>query len=493
MEKEIKVGIHNCFDFIKRDANTGEVLGEYKAENIILNNFWAKFLSASGYDCLKYIHFGSGTATPVATDVKLTTWLGYKTAPSGSAGLYDFSTYYSDGIISIKKTVRLEDTEFTGNFISEVGYSSTTSGTTGLLTKALVKDMNGNVVSIEKKAGEILDIFATFYINFGTGFDGGNMYFSGNKLNAFNLFGKLLFYGSNSIATGNNVHYLQGRPQPQAGDQNAGALNAVANGQATGAFDVPNKKIIFTLPNLTSANGNIANGIRGLCVAGLLINLPCTGFSQPVLTKEVVGAGDGITRDFKTAFGYIKDNGTCKVYVNDVEVSATIDYQKPARTNLVNDMNILDYPRLGSDGTPRQTGSLGSPSVNSISGDTIIAENPFYNTVPIDSIGGYYVTTYASNDLENWTQVANGTSTTPITVSADYKNCRYWKFVCTWTSSYVASINTTPSINNIHIAVAPAAGSTVSVTYQPDCIAKDAQHVLNNVKVTLSFNEYAPT
>lgn len=162
MGKDIKISIHNRFYFVRRDAETGKVLEEYKAENIILNGFWANFLSTSGMDCLKYIHFGSGVAQPIASDIKLNTWIAQKT--SVSAGI-DYSKLFVDGTVAIKKTIRLEDTEFNGNFISEVGFSSATSGTTGLLTKALVKDMNGNVVSIEKKAGEILDIYATFYTN----------------------------------------------------------------------------------------------------------------------------------------------------------------------------------------------------------------------------------------------------------------------------------------------------------------------------------------
>ena len=498
MEKEIKVGIHNCFDFVRRDAKTGEVLGEYKAENIILNNFWAKYLSATTWDCLRYIHFGSGTVTPVATDVKLTTWLGYKEAPIHTSAntIYDFSKFYTTGVVSVKKSIRLEDTEYNGSFISEVGYSSATSSTTGLLTKALVKDMNGNVASIEKKSGEVLDIFATFFVSLGTGFDGGNIYFGQDLKITFAILWKMLCHMPNGSAwVTNYVWWLQGRPQPQNGSAHSSAVNMYDAAIATPTYDIPNKKVVLTLGNVTASNGNIEGGIRGISINGLAVNLPCTGFAQPTITKEVVGSGDGSNKDFQTKFGYVKNNGVAKVYVNDIEVSATIDYmQMYPKTNMINDLPVVDWSKIDGSGLPYQCTLLGAGT--GVSNNWLIVENPLYLTVPIESIRGAYFTAYGSNDMTNWTQIAQRTGTsTLISISSGNQNFRYIKLESYSTSAMaITEINSTAAaaLKNIHLTSAPASGATVAVTYQPDCIAKDDQHVLNNVKVTLTFNEYTP-
>ena len=101
----------------------------------------------------------------------------------------------------------------------------------------------------------------------------------------------------------------------------------------------------------------------------------------------------------------------------------------------------------------------------------------------------------ASNDLMTWETVGEGTS--PLTISATHKNHRYWKVYAynntsAWGLDQISSTESA-SLKNIHFTSAPAVGATVSVTYQPDCIAKDASHVLNNVKVVVQFNEYTPT
>lgn len=498
-----KIGVHNCFDIIRRDAKTGEILGEYKAENIILTNFWAKYLSTTSNTCLAYIHFGTGTTTPVASDVKLTKWLGYKAAPAYNATgtIYDFSTYHTDGIVKIKKSVRLEDTEYNGSFISEVGYSSSTSGTTGLLTKALVKDMNGNVVSIEKKSGEVLDIFATFFIDFGKEFDGGNISFG--QIYVAEGIGKMLLFCSPFTSASLKAGWIVGRPQMQA-------INAATDSNTDGeyfisdwitlTFDTANKKLIMTIPNLVARDGNLVGGFRGVSITGgLHIKLPCTGLAQPVLPKEVLGTGDGTTVNFQSDFGYIKDNGTAKLYINDVEQTSgfTIDYGKPyPKVNIFSDLVIVDFMKLNSTGMPQINPSTG----NAVAPGYTVVENPFYATIPINSVYGSKFKAYASNDLTNWTLVASSTSTSAtIAVTAGYENYRYWKFTqysegSTTEYTVIKGVLSTNGAarTNIHFTTPPAVGATVALDYQPDCIAKDAAHVINNNKVEIVFNEYTP-
>lgn len=105
MEKDNKFLFHNEFDFIIRDSRTGDIKRTAKAYNIILDGFWTALFTDTA-DVLDYIHFGTGIATPVASDVKLGTWLGYKTTTVLEK---DFSTYMTDGVIKARRSIRLND------------------------------------------------------------------------------------------------------------------------------------------------------------------------------------------------------------------------------------------------------------------------------------------------------------------------------------------------------------------------------------------------
>ena len=177
-------------------------------------------------------------------------------------------------------------------------------------------------------------------------------------------------------------------------------------------------------------------------------------------------------------------------------MSATCDYNKGLpRTEISADMIIIDYNNDPLIANP----IIGNAVALSPTGYTVF-ENPYYETDGITSvkIGGAIM--YASNDLSAWEQVASRSQSTisVLAISAPYQYYRYWKIVpyTVGTSTpFCAEVNSTDyaSKNLVHLDTAPAIGSTVAVTYQPDCIAKDANHVLNNVSVALTFNEYSPT
>ena len=69
---------------------------------IILKEFWTYFIS-NGYPMVDFIYFGSGTTSPVVTNTTLTTPINKKSTTAVST---DTSTFYEDGVIKIKKTIR---------------------------------------------------------------------------------------------------------------------------------------------------------------------------------------------------------------------------------------------------------------------------------------------------------------------------------------------------------------------------------------------------
>ena len=497
MEQEVNVNLHNRFDFVLRDAKTEEIINEYRAENIILDNFWPRYLSANTNTCLDYIHFGSGTATPLPTDVKLTSWLGYKKSSNVGEGV-DFSNFESNGIASVLKTCRLQDTEFNDEYISEVGFSYSTSSTANLLTKALIRDMNGNVVSIEKQAGQILDIFATFFVDFGKNHYGGDVYYKSPNGWRFNwssdddahILHRFLFSQSNKTDIYNRRRYYKY-------ENTKNTSYYYAHSGVIISYDVGKKQMILTVPNLTAGVGNNLNGIKTInLLEELLIKVPNSIISQPIIEKEIVGVGDGTNRSFNTKFGWIKNNSTCRVYVNDVEVSATIRYNEPAdRINtIMHVMNIVGKSSYNPyTKTPLPLIEF-KATIDSLPNDVYITlENPYFLTHPITAIKCRGMNLKSSNNGTTWYEIGDFSPNTVsnINIPADRRNDRYWKFT---TKNLYINLDTITSptweaASLITLNTAPAAGSVVSVRYQPDCLAKDEKHVLNDLSVTFTFNE----
>lgn len=513
----IKASIHNSFNFVIKDAATKKVIKEYKAENIILNNFWGSYLSSASKDSFKYIHFGSGIAQPVATDTKLTSWLGYKASSISGAGV-DFSEFKTQGIIKILRTCRLQDTEFVGSSISEVGFSSSTSGTTALLTKALVKDMNGNVVSIPKASGQIIDIFATFYVKVNLSYLSGDITFGGYSLGSTSSreFLKCLC-GNDSWANSssyNSVDYCT-IPANLVGINNANSMGGTSVcpdsytniGGVSFSFNVASKQLIISVANLIASVGNQSDGIKLIKLLGSLnIKVPNSVITQPIIVKEIIGTGDGSLVDFNTKFGSIKDNGTFKFYVNDVEVPATVKYNQPlhtpGKTTFVAMMNVIDYSTYHPvTKEPILSvpfgGACNSAFIQAVQMPYIytIFENPLFGTYGIDSVSAYSTTIYCSDDMVSWTLAVTASSNI-VAVPSQYKNKRYWKAVPNregYACGIYGLISTLwESQKLITLSSPPSVGTALTATYQPDCLAKYDQRVLNNVAVTITFNEYTP-
>lgn len=469
--KNIEVGLHNKFEIVVTDAKTGKVKRTAKAENIILNKLWNSYFM--DYRKFNYIHFGSGSTTPVATDTSLTTLIAGRACTTDSI---DTSTFFTDGIIKRKRSIRIEDTEYVGSIISEVGFAQSTSSS-DLCTKALVKDANGNTLSIEKHSGEIIDIYGTIYAKVPIALAKGDDVSFDGTTGSYTFLGILI---GNAQSTSLQAYFALGKTFPKAIPYGAAIDGKYSGSTSTPTWSSANKKLTFVPSNLTASIANIG-GIDLLSIGGLNLKLPRTGFTMPALTKEVIATGDGTTKDFSCAFGKILDNSTAKLYVNDVEVSATFDYGVPnftaSSTKAIN--SFLEY--------------ITDPV--SFRAEAIF-ENVYRGRISIATVWATNLGLYASNDLTNWTLIGSRVSSGSISVSSTYKDYRYWKVIPkdTTTNWVIASIYTTGTADNkqIHATTAPASGTTVALTYQPDLIAKDANHVVNNMLVEIVFNEYTP-
>ena len=166
----IEASIYNRFDIEVIDAATGEVKQEAFAENLILNQLWNRV----GQQWFSYIHYGTGTGTLAATRTSLFNNIGSGDVRGQSASMtFDTVT----GVYTLKRAIQLSETTAVGQTLTEVGIGSDTSAGS-LVTHAMLKDMNGNQISIAKTATDIINIYATVFVHFNpAGYSNGSVKF----------------------------------------------------------------------------------------------------------------------------------------------------------------------------------------------------------------------------------------------------------------------------------------------------------------------------
>ena len=512
--------IHNRFDIevLKPDGSIERAV----AHNIVLNALWTRLNT----NCMWFaaIAYGSGTGTLVATRTDLFTRI---SAKSVSTLIVDTS-HFVDGYVSFRQQIQIPVGEITGQVIREVGISYDTLAN-HLMTHALLKDMNGNTVSITVGALDVVNIYATVYVRFTyAGYEGGNVYFV-NVMDANgHLFYALAGVGNRSIDTsiGQCLKYwnaFSGSPDDYSGaptDQYHPSKvdGNIAQKIASFGYTPATKKIVSRLSlaagagfrvATTELNPTDAGGWNGITIyspygynpsyhSGICIRFPNNAKPYCTITDEVVGTGDGATRDFALDFGFILNDGSAVIKVNGATIapeSYAVDYGKPAHNKLKYFMR-----HISGAGSYQFFNFLDtSNSKATVAGNYEIAENPLYVQFGITSfyrlIG---VLVEASNDLVNWVTVCAAATASGTTTVTTYKNYRYWRVStpnalgsCYGAFKDIASSDLT--LTHLHFAAgqAPANGATVTATYRTASIPKDTNHVVD-MELEITLGEYIP-
>jgi hypothetical protein len=182
MKETANVKFHNRFDIEVRDAKTGDLKQRAKAENIVLDSMYTRLCAFSNY--FVNIHFGIGTGIPTPDGTALFSHLGTKTAITEEI-LKSYPTS------KWTRYIQLEPSEYVGSTITEVGiaYGSTN---TYLVTHAMIKDSEGNPLSIEKTDLDVIKIYATVYITLS---NSEHIYFTNLPANNF-ILNRLFHEGS---------------------------------------------------------------------------------------------------------------------------------------------------------------------------------------------------------------------------------------------------------------------------------------------------------
>ena len=476
--------IHNRWDVEVVDAATGEVKQRARGFNVICDGWWANIPNASG--SVSYIQYGGGSGTPAASDTALFSRIGSKSVSMTE----DTSTIQQD-FVSWQYSIQLAPADAVGETITEVGLA--TGQTSGLLTHAMLQDMNGNPISITKTATDIVNIYATIFLHIET-----DRYASGK----IRITKNVTWMRGFGLTTGSYVRISVAPYQTAAYDSKSDTANL-----SSGSYDAATKTTSMSFVQLQAAAGNCDGGALFLAFGyylgspnynnrnAYLIMFPA---SKSQILNEAVGTGDGSTKNFKTKFAF-PSNAT--IYIDGVAQASgvTVVPDHPSRSSRL-DLFLLPIALVTNDGLalledfvnsnssglniPASSEQMYEQSMAGIELDTLkISGSSATNTVTIS----------VSDDLETWTDVgATFVSGTTWSIPQTYRNAKYWKIRNNKTSGTMTlDGGTSPDLTGyaIRFDTAPAAGAAITASYQTPMIPKDSDHIMD-VSMTVTFGEY---
>lgn len=457
MDLKTNFKLHNNFKVVIRDTLTDDkIIG--KAENVVLNNFYKTQITrvSDVRDFTKNIIVGSGSNIPSATDTGLQTQI-LSRANNGSWNTSEYKIG-GTGILKYTGSIQIGASELVGSVIREVGIS----GYNGVATRAILQDSNGNPLEITKTDTMVIDIYATIFLTVPRSI-------SGYKIISRGLPFALDANNTHFLSAGKNVVFSARRLEKDWYEPAvAGTLISIptASFAASISVDEPNMKHDYSIASIAANSGNVG-GIRALRICNIEIPVPNDEIIQPVLVKEVVGTGDGTTTKFATKFGWIRDNATIHIYVNDIEQVAgvTAIYNKPACSQASFYLARTGLTQAGAG----------------------IYEKVVSEKFARAKCGSNTFTLVASDSLEGpWTSVLALTSAFG-NIPEIHQNKRYWSGTGSWALESQSNNCFIETEGDIQFEAPVAVGAVVSVTYQPDCIAKDDTRIINNLTYSLGL------
>ena len=475
----IKAKIHNRFDIEVIDSRTGKVRQRAQAENVICNQLWT-MLSYGNYNSryFLYIHYGTGTGTPSAADTSLFTF-----TAAASATNMTTKMDAANNLFSCTKKIRLSETTAIGITLTEVGIGSSDSSSS-LCTHAMLKDMNGNQISISKTSTDIINIYATVFVHWSSTLNTGNIRLLDNA--------SILFYLTGNSSSGYYQYYC---PSYYSTSKGARLFDSkgIFNKSVSNSINAAAKTITLSIARIAANVGNMPGGIG--CIN--LYNYdnssnyyPCfaikTGsdwFAGSTITGEAVGTGDGSTKDFATDFDFPQN---AKIYVDGVEASGvTVDNAPITNADMAayfDEVTVIDGVAY-----PKETNNL---SNNTNSGFTMLGAGTYYNPHYTTGIKSFAKSSpdkvEVSNDLITWvTLTLSATTTVPV----EYRNYKYWRVSAGAYYGIYNLISDTFNTTNIHFATAPVSGAVITADYTTPVIAKDTNHVFD-LTITITYGEY---
>ena len=451
--------LHNRFDIEVHDARTGEVRQKAQAFNVILDQFLTRLFAAqSVYD---YIQYGSGQGTPSASDTALFNWVG---GAAASAAVYD-DAHFVEGWNSFTRSIVLDEQTAVGVTLTEVGIAGATNS--ALCTHAMLQDMNGNPISIQKTNTDIITIYATIFIHWNVNGNNGVTYVPRSH-----------WFGTQMT----NLGFWGGHRD--FGDYQK------TNGVVTA--DSANKRWTWQNVRLSISDWNDALGL-GFIIAGRLFsnleqwaafNVDVKGIYQ--ITGEPIGTGDGVTTEFVARYDDLSD---VSVFVDGViDSNVHLDYN--STFELAGEAEPIDILSTDSIHIPNPRMSVYQYFFNDFNVAYIRdwqTPHPMQystnNTDPYLSCRISY-----SDDLITW----SGGSSYPLSpIKQPLPNeCYGHKYIRFHDIARSSNINLfSQRKNKIVFSTPPAAGAVITANYKTPYVPKDSNHVYD-FSLTIQLGEY---
>lgn len=538
----LNVSIHNRFDFEVIDAKTGKVKQKAYAENVICDRYWRELFNL-GYVNFSAIASGDGTGVPSTTDVKLFSNV-YNSTCSRSSLVVD-----REKSIAYKKfSGTIPTTGAVGKNITEVGLASNYNNgfTYGeIISHAMLKDMNGNQISIEKTDTDVINIYATVYCHYkskGIYAEDKSIYLSMKSDNMFSQVSEIIksLFGENHGNNAVRVGFSQAPGYVSGFEKDR--IIYFGNYETSRTMYLSLKKMVYKMSRLEPSKGNFVGGITNAVISNysssssasyyskmLFLDVGGSWFSHSTITQEIIGTGDGVTKDFSLKFQYARN---VRVYINGEEIqNFTCDYFPNFKTSNGGMFTPLAFFKYIGDGTLQdeediEYGSLFNLSLNANTSSYygVGFEATFYNTAymvglkHINFVDGTAL--YLSNDLKNWHEVYDKSDVKTSSgisgsteLEEEYQHFKYVRIklvtakcvknianifinstdLLTFESAFVTSKEENfyydkSVFNVLHLENAPEQDAIITASYDCDCIAKDDTKVLD-FSFEITFNE----
>lgn len=311
---------HNKYTFKLYDKH-GKLTQQVIAHNIVLNNYY--MCNVYYYPTLA-LALGSGTTPPLASDNNLTSWLF-----NAEAQVEYTAEKISDTHIKVSSTfVVPADASYVGT-IGEFGLYIPTSDynpNPSCLTKGLLKDSEGQTITIEKTDLDRLTVDTELHIQLDE--SDGFFWLTTPSSSLMNLPG--LWQRSNTdllVFTAAKRH----KKYDMCYERGYSYVSVATRHEITAAVTRDTTNLIYRfgpsrLPATSTLNGHYVQGVDLLrCRYSCAWYFPSAQFPTQTINNIVVGVGDGSTTEFEPPIALWLEN-TDNVYVAGVLQTRGVDY-----------------------------------------------------------------------------------------------------------------------------------------------------------------------
>lgn len=277
--------IHNKFEFVVTDIATGESKQVAKAENIVLDRYYSEALSliastsTSTTRLYDGISVGRGTGTLDPSRTTLFDLIGRR-----AITVEEFVI----GVPMSYRTVKINipANTYVGETITEVGLAG--PGTSSnVVTHALLKDSEGNPISLVKTDTMVVDIYATLYVEVPLPEE-----IAPHEISQSG--GLFRFYIGDS-SNGDRDTFRR-----------RVTLRTAANNRDHDSRNIVSSNGILTMPDIGGLSESTFNddflGIRSLSWLGYTFSLSDPNIWPGVTIKREIGIGDGVEKMYQIPY-----------------------------------------------------------------------------------------------------------------------------------------------------------------------------------------------